>query len=86
VIDYPCLAAKPSLKGNVGRYSALKGQRVEVHYRAGDIYLSAQGTLVEDDGKSIYLEERFSHKGKDKMMRVDIPYEHVTRITKLAEG
>lgn len=62
------------------RYSALVGKRVEAHYRTGDIHLSAVGVLVSDSGKSVFLEERFSQGGKDKTIRVEIPYEYVLRI------
>jgi sporulation protein YlmC with PRC-barrel domain len=62
------------------RYSSLVGKRVQAHYRAGDIHLSAVGTLVSDSGKSVFLEERFSQGGKDKTMRVEIPYAYVISI------
>jgi hypothetical protein len=62
------------------RYSSLVGKRVEAHYRAGDIHLSAVGTLVSDSGKSVFLEERFSQGGKDKTMRIEIPYAYVISI------
>lgn len=62
------------------RYSAFVGKRVEAHYRTGDIHLSAVGVLVSDTGKSIFLEERFSEGGKNKTIRVEIPYEYVLRI------
>jgi hypothetical protein len=63
------------------RYSALVGKRVEAHYRTGDIHLSAVGTLVSDTGKSVFLEEHFSESGKNKTIRVEIPYEYVLKIT-----
>jgi hypothetical protein len=64
----------------MGRYSALIGKRVEAHYRTADIHLSAVGTLVSDSGKSIFLEDRFSLGGRDKTIRVEIPYQFVIRI------
>lgn len=64
----------------MGRYASLVGKRVEAHYRAGEIQLSAVGTLVTDTGKSIFIEERFSQGGKNKTMRVEIPYEYVVRL------
>ncbi len=64
----------------MARYDSLIGKRVEAEYRTGDIYLTAIGTLTADDGKSIILEDRFSSGGKDKAMRVEIPYEYVLRI------
>ena len=65
----------------MGRYSSLVGKRVEAHYRAADIHLSAVGTLVSDSGKSIFLEDRFSLGGRDKTMRVEIPYQFVVRVS-----
>jgi hypothetical protein len=54
---------------------------VEAHYRAGEISLSAVGTLVTDTGKSLFLEERFSQRGREKTMRVEIPYECLIRLS-----
>ncbi|HXO05107.1 MAG TPA: hypothetical protein VN884_05700 [Candidatus Sulfotelmatobacter sp.] len=65
----------------MGRYSALVGKRVEARYRTADIYLSAVGTLVSDSGKSIFLEDRFSLGGREKTMRVEIPYQFVIRVS-----
>jgi hypothetical protein len=70
----------------MARYEALVGKRVEAHYRAGDIHLSAIGTLAADSGKSIVLEDRFSLGGKDKTMRVEIPYEYVIRVVETKAG
>jgi hypothetical protein len=64
----------------MARYEALVGKRVEAYYRAGNIHLSAIGTLAADTGKAIVLEDRFSLGGKDKTMRVEIPYEYVLRV------
>ena len=58
---------------------------MEAHYRTGDIHLSAVGVLVSDTGKSVFLEERFSQGGKDKTIRVEIPYEYVLRISETNE-
>ena len=69
----------------MGRYAALVGKRVEAHYRAGDIHLSAVGTLATDTGKAVFIEERFAQGGKNKAMRVEIPYEYVVRITEARE-
>jgi hypothetical protein len=63
------------------RYAALLGKRVEAYYRASDLQLSAVGTLVADDGKSIFIEEQFSQSGKKKTLRVEIPYDYVVRVT-----
>jgi len=69
------------------RYSALLGKRVEVHYRAGDMQLSTIGTLASDTGDAIFVQERFSSGGKQKTMRVEIPYSYVIRVTeRRAEG
>ena len=65
----------------MGRYSSLVGKRVEAHYRAADIQLSAVGILVSDSGKSIFLEDRFSLGGREKTMRVEIPYPFVIRVS-----
>jgi len=54
---------------------------VEARYRAGDIYLSAFGTLVSDSGRAICIEELFSHDGRDNTMRVEIPYDYVIRVS-----
>jgi hypothetical protein len=72
--------------GIMRRYSALTGKRVEAHYRTGDIQLSVLGTLVSDSGKSIFVEERFSQNGKQKTMRVEIPYEYIVRVLAAAEN
>lgn len=50
----------------MGRYSQLSGKRVEAHYRAGDIYLSAHGTLIVETENAVFIEERFTHNGKGK--------------------
>ncbi len=65
----------------MGRHSSLVGKRVEAHYRAGEIILCAVGTLVADTGKSLFLEEHFSQRGREKTMRFEIPYECVIRIS-----
>jgi hypothetical protein len=65
----------------MGRYSALVGKRVEARYRTADIHLSAVGTLVSDSGESIFLEDRFSQGGREKTMRVEIPYQFVIRVS-----
>jgi len=67
-------------------YSSFLGKRVEAHYRASDLHLSAVGTMVSDSGESIVLEERFLQNGKEKIMRVEIPYEYVIRIIETAEN
>jgi hypothetical protein len=69
----------------MARYIALVGKRVEAHYRAGDMQLSTTGTLASDTGKAIFVEERFSSGGKDKTMRVEIPYAYVIRVTEVRD-
>jgi hypothetical protein len=64
----------------MARYESLVGKRVEAQYRAGEIQLSAIGTLISDSGKSVILEDRFSAGGKDKTMRVEIPYEYLVQL------
>jgi len=64
----------------MARYESLVGKRVEAQYRAGEIQLSAIGTLISDSGKSVILEDRFSAGGKDKTMRVEIPYEYLVHL------
>ena len=64
----------------MARYESLVGKRVEAQYRAGEIQLSAVGTLISDSGRSVILEDRFSAGGKDKTMRVEIPYEYLVQL------
>ena len=70
----------------MARYESLVGKRVEAHYRAGEIHLSAIGTLISDSGKFVILEDRFSAGGKDKTMRVEIPYEYLVRLAETKEN
>ena len=67
----------------MAQYSALVGKRVEVQYRAGDIYLPATAILVADSGKSIFLEERLVRKGVVQAFRLEIPYPNIVRIREL---
>jgi hypothetical protein len=69
----------------MARYTAFLGKRVEAHYRAGDMQLTTVGTLVSDTGKAIFLQERFSSGGKDKTMRVEIPYSYVIRVLEIRD-
>jgi hypothetical protein len=68
----------------MAQYSPLVGKRVEVQYRAGDIYLPATAVLVADSGKSIFLEERLVQKGVVQAFRWEIPYPSIVRIRELA--
>jgi hypothetical protein len=63
------------------RFRSLVGKLVEAHYRSGDFYLSAAGTLVSDNGRSIVLQEKFSSGGNQKTIRVEIPYAYIARVT-----
>lgn len=67
----------------MAQYSALVGKRVEVQYRAGDVYLPATAVLVADSGKSIFLEERLVQKGVVQAFRWEIPYPNIVRIREL---
>src|SRR5271154_5428426 len=66
--------------GGMARYTALVGKRVEAHYRAGDMQLSTIGTLGSDTGTAIFVEERFTSGGKEKKMRVGIPYAYARSV------
>lgn len=67
------------------RYAALVGKRVEAYYRAGDLHMSAVGTLVADNGKAISIEDNFSQSGKNKLLRVEIPYDYIIRIVESSD-
>jgi hypothetical protein len=64
----------------MARYPALLGRRIEVTYRAGNIFLPATGTLVGDSGKSIFLEEHVQQHGTAKNFRWEIPYLSIVRL------
>jgi hypothetical protein len=66
-------------------YSSFLGTRVEGHYRASDLQLSAVGKLVSDSRDAIVLEERFQQNGKDKVLRVEIPYQYILRVVQAVE-
>lgn len=59
----------------VARYKSLIGKQIEISYRAGDIHLPASGVLMADSGLSVYLEDRFVQRGKQKTLRLEIPYQ-----------
>lgn len=42
--------------------------------------MSAVGTLVADSGKSIFIEDNFSQSGRNKLLRVEIPYDYIIRV------
>ena len=64
----------------MSHYAPLVGKKVEAHYRVSDLNLLAVGTLVADTGTSIFIEDRFTQNGREKKMRLEIPYPHVHRI------
>ncbi len=68
----------------MARYFALLGRRVEVRYRAGALFLLADGTLVADSGRSIFLEQHFSQQGREKNFRWEIPYQHIVRLIEIS--
>jgi len=57
------------------------GRRVEARYRAGGVHLSASGTLVSDNGRAVWVEEILSTDGREQIVRVEIPYDCVVRIS-----
>lgn len=61
-------------------YTHLLGKRVEARYRAGELRLSAVGNLVSDSGTSVCIEDRFTQNGREKKMRLEIPYPHIFAI------
>jgi hypothetical protein len=65
------------------RYSSFVGKRVEAHYRSADIHMFAVGVIVADNGKAVYLEDRFASGGTEKMMRLELPYTHIVRLVEL---
>ena len=69
----------------MSEYALLLGKRVEAHYRASDLQLSAVGVLVADSGQSVSIEDRFTQNGREKRMRVEIPYRHLTKLIERAE-
>jgi hypothetical protein len=67
-------------------YTSLVGKRVEVSYRAGDIQLTATGKLSVDSGNSIRLEDHFSQSGRNKTLRLEIPYSSVVRVREIFDS
>lgn len=64
----------------MAHYPALIGKHVRALYRAGDLYLTACGSLVGESVRSVFIEERFSRNGKEKMFRIEIPHRCLLRI------
>jgi hypothetical protein len=69
----------------VREFSHLIGKRVEARYRAGELRLSAVGNLVSDSGLSVCIEDRFEQNGREKKMRLEIPYQHIFAIEEKME-
>ena len=70
----------------MAKYVALLGRRVQVEYRAGDLYLPAVGTLAADSGKSIFLEEHFEKSNSVRTFRWEIPYQCIVKINEVNAG
>ena len=64
-------------------FTSLVGKRVEASYRAGEIYMTATGLLAVDSGQSIRIEEHFSQSGRNKTLRLEIPYSSLVRIREI---
>lgn len=61
-------------------FGYLLGKRVEVCYRAGDVHMTVTGNLALDSGQRIHLEERFTQGGRNKTLRIEVPYGSIVRI------
>lgn len=64
-------------------FTSLIGKRVEVNYRAGDIRMTATGTLAIDSGEFIRIEDRLTQSGREKTVRLEIPYPSLVRVRQL---
>lgn len=64
-------------------FTSLIGKRIEVNYRAGDIRMTATGTLTVDSGEFIRIEDRLSQSGREKTVRVEIPYPSLVRVRQI---
>ena len=67
-------------------YTQFLGRIVTVHYRAGDMVLSAYGSFVGDSGRSIFLEQHVEQRGKRSYFRWEIPYQYIQRIETESES
>jgi hypothetical protein len=67
------------------QYSTFVGKRVEVRYKAGALHLSATGILLTDNGDTISLEDHFLQNGKQKTMRVEVPYGCILKVAEARE-
>ena len=61
-------------------YTHFLGRIVTVQYSAGDMLLSAYGSVVGDSGRSIFLEQHVEQRGKCSYFRWEIPYQYIHRI------
>ena len=68
------------------QYSTFVGKRVEVRYKAGALHLSAAGILLADNGDTISLEDHFLQNGKQKTMRVEVPYGCILNLAEAESG
>jgi hypothetical protein len=66
-------------------YSQFLGCAVKVHYRLGDVLLTASGTFVADSGRSVFLEQHVEQRGKRNYFRWEIPYAYLHRIELMPE-
>lgn len=64
----------------MAQFSSFLGRRVHVEYRAGGRSVPATGVLVADSGRSIFLEEHFTHPAGTKQFRWEIPYQCIVRM------
>lgn len=69
----------------MGQYSALAGRRVEACYRAGDMHLSVCGILIAATPQAVILEDRFTRDGREKTIRVEIPYAYLLHLRECPE-
>ncbi|MFZ0211947.1 MAG: hypothetical protein WBE20_03590 [Candidatus Acidiferrales bacterium] len=67
----------------MSQFASLLGKRVEVNYRAGEVHMIATGTLAVDSGQLIRLEDRFQQSGREKTMRMEIPYAAIVRVREI---
>ncbi|HEV2299136.1 MAG TPA: hypothetical protein VGR72_11535 [Candidatus Acidoferrales bacterium] len=46
--------------------------------------MTATGTLAIDSGEFIRIEDRFSHSGQEKTIRLEIPYPSLVRVRQIS--
>lgn len=64
-------------------FTSLLGKRVEVNYRAGEVQMTVTGKLALDSGLLIRVEDRFSQTGREKTVRIEIPYSAIVRVREI---